>query len=101
MTILAPVHQSRSKNIGAGGSREPDGRRDGRGLPGGRHAGPFAGHTSLLSDEHGLLLTADAFGAMARKLREEEYATVAFSHGAVLRDAAKDRLRQIVAACRY
>jgi glyoxylase-like metal-dependent hydrolase (beta-lactamase superfamily II) len=67
--------------------------------------GHSLGHTSLLSDEHGLLLTADAFGAMARrsadKLFEEEYATVAFSHGTVLRDAAKDRLRQIVAACCY
>lgn len=85
--------------------------------------GHSLGHTSLLSDEHSLLLTADAFGAMPRKLRvgvrkafcadpamakrsaekllAKEYKTVAFSHGPVFRDNPKDRLRQIVAECRY
>jgi glyoxylase-like metal-dependent hydrolase (beta-lactamase superfamily II) len=85
--------------------------------------GHSLGHTSLLSDESGLLFTADAFGAMPRKLRVgvrkafcadpslarrsaekllgEEYGTVAFSHGPVLRDNPKERLRQMVAECRY
>ena len=85
--------------------------------------GHSLGHTSLISDEHGLLLTADAFGAMPRKLRvgvrkafcadpamarrsaekllAEDYQTVAFSHGPVLRDNPKDHLRQIVAASGY
>lgn len=85
--------------------------------------GHSLGHTSLLCDEHALLLTADAFGAMPRKLRigvrkafcadpamakrsaekllAEEYATVVFSHGPVVRDNPKERLRQIVADCRY
>jgi glyoxylase-like metal-dependent hydrolase (beta-lactamase superfamily II) len=85
--------------------------------------GHTLGHTSLLSEQHGVLLTADAFGAMPRRLRVgvraafctdpalakrsaemllgEEYRTVAFSHGPVLRDGPKDVLRQIVAACRY
>ena len=85
--------------------------------------GHTLGHTSLLSEQHGLLLTADAFGAMPRRLRVgvraafctdpalakrsaetllgEEYGTVAFTHGPVLRDRPKDVLRQIVADCRY
>jgi glyoxylase-like metal-dependent hydrolase (beta-lactamase superfamily II) len=85
--------------------------------------GHSLGHTSLLSEQHGLLLTADAFGAMPRRLRVgvraafctdpalakrsaemllgEEYRTVAFSHGPVLRERPRDVLRQIVAACRY
>lgn len=85
--------------------------------------GHSAGHTSLISDEHGVLFTADAFGALPRKLRvgvrkafcsdpaqalrsaekllEEDYRTVVFSHGPVLRERASDRLRAIVAACPY
>jgi glyoxylase-like metal-dependent hydrolase (beta-lactamase superfamily II) len=85
--------------------------------------GHTLGHTSLLSERHGLLLTADAFGAMPRKLRvgvrkafsadpalakrsaekllAENYATVVFSHGPVLRENPKDRLREIVANCGY
>ena len=85
--------------------------------------GHSAGHTSLISDEHGVLFTADAFGALPRKLRvgvrkafctdpaqalrsaekllEEDYRTVVFSHGPVLREGARDRLRQIVAECGY
>jgi glyoxylase-like metal-dependent hydrolase (beta-lactamase superfamily II) len=85
--------------------------------------GHTLGHTSLLAEEAGLLLTGDAFGALPRKLRvgvrkafctdpalarrsaekllEEDYRTVVFSHGPVLRAGAKDQLRRIVAACRY
>lgn len=85
--------------------------------------GHSLGHTSLLSEEHSLLLTGDAFGALPRRLRvgvrgalcsdpamalrsadkllEEEWATVAFSHGAVLREGARERLREVVAASNY
>ncbi|MBO0704698.1 MAG: MBL fold metallo-hydrolase [Candidatus Dormibacteraeota bacterium] len=85
--------------------------------------GHSAGHTSLIADEAGVLFTADAFGAMPRKLRvgvrkpfcadpvqalasaekllEEDYRTVVFSHGPVLREGARDRLRKVVAACPY
>ncbi|HZU15881.1 MAG TPA: MBL fold metallo-hydrolase, partial [Candidatus Dormibacteraeota bacterium] len=85
--------------------------------------GHSLGHTSLVSDERGLLLTGDAFGAMPRRLRvgvrrafcadpalarrsaekllEEDYRVVAFSHGPVLRGDPKSRLRQVVAECRY
>jgi glyoxylase-like metal-dependent hydrolase (beta-lactamase superfamily II) len=82
--------------------------------------GHSLGHTSLLSEEHGLLLTGDAFGALRRRVRvgvvrafcaaaalagrsadkllEEEYRTVAFSHGRVLRDDPKEVLRRAVAS---
>jgi glyoxylase-like metal-dependent hydrolase (beta-lactamase superfamily II) len=85
--------------------------------------GHTLGHTSLLWEKHGLLLTADAFGALPRKVRvgvrkafcadpalakrsaekllAESYATVVFSHGPVLRENPKDRLREIVANCNY
>jgi glyoxylase-like metal-dependent hydrolase (beta-lactamase superfamily II) len=85
--------------------------------------GHTLGHTSLLSDEHGLLLTADAFGALPRKIRvgvrkvfcadpvlakrsaekllSETYTTVVFSHGPVWRDNPRERLRQVVADCNY
>jgi glyoxylase-like metal-dependent hydrolase (beta-lactamase superfamily II) len=85
--------------------------------------GHSLGHTSLLADEHGLLLTGDAFGAMLRhvrvgvrrslcadpamakrsaeKLLEEDYSVVAFSHGPVLRDDPKTYLRRVVAECSY
>jgi glyoxylase-like metal-dependent hydrolase (beta-lactamase superfamily II) len=85
--------------------------------------GHTLGHTSLLFERHGLLLTADAFGAMPRKVRvgvrkgfcadpalakrsvetllAEDYATVVFSHGRVLRENPKDQLREIVARCSY
>jgi glyoxylase-like metal-dependent hydrolase (beta-lactamase superfamily II) len=85
--------------------------------------GHSLGHTSLLSEESGLLFTADAFGALPRKLRvgvrkafcadpalarrsaekllDEEYRVVAFSHGPVLREGPKERLRQMVAECHY
>ncbi len=85
--------------------------------------GHTRGHTSLLSDAHGLLLTADAFGTMPKKLRvgvrkafctdppaakrsaqhllTMDYALAVPSHGPVLRDASKATLRAIVAACDY
>jgi glyoxylase-like metal-dependent hydrolase (beta-lactamase superfamily II) len=85
--------------------------------------GHTLGHTSLLFESQGLLLTADAFGALPRKVRvgvrqafctdpplakrsaekllAENYATVVFSHGPVLRENPKDRLREIVANCNY
>jgi glyoxylase-like metal-dependent hydrolase (beta-lactamase superfamily II) len=85
--------------------------------------GHSLGHASLLADAHGLLLTGDAFGALPKKVRvgvrkmlcadpamakrsaekllAEEYGTVAFSHGPVLRDDPKARLRAIVATCHY
>lgn len=80
-------------------------------------------HISLLRDEDGLLFTADAFGAISRKVRvgvikafctdppqakrsaekllEEEFETVVMSHGPVLRSCAKSILREAVAKCRY
>ncbi len=83
--------------------------------------GHTRGHTSLLSDRHGLLFTADAYGTLpltpsgkakvgvckflctdptqaqrsAEKLLEEEFETVVFSHGKPLREGAKRRLREI------
>ena len=85
--------------------------------------GHTLGHTSLISEQHGILITGDAFGTMPRKVRvgvrkwfcadpalarrsadkllEEEYEVVAFSHGAVLRERAKERLRRVVAECSY
>jgi glyoxylase-like metal-dependent hydrolase (beta-lactamase superfamily II) len=84
--------------------------------------GHSLGHTSLLSEQHGLLLTGDAFGAFRRRVRvgvfrafcadpamarrsadkllEEEYGTVAFGHGRTLRDDPREVLRQAVATCR-
>jgi glyoxylase-like metal-dependent hydrolase (beta-lactamase superfamily II) len=85
--------------------------------------GHTRGHTSLLRDEDGLLFTADAFGCLPRKIRvgvrkavcmdpaqtkrsaekllAEKFTTVVFSHGKPLRDGAKERLRKVVADCRY
>jgi glyoxylase-like metal-dependent hydrolase (beta-lactamase superfamily II) len=76
--------------------------------------GHARGHTSLLSDTDGVLITADAFGAMPKKIRvgvrkafcsdpaaakrsaerllAERYDTVVFSHGPVLRGDPKARL---------
>jgi glyoxylase-like metal-dependent hydrolase (beta-lactamase superfamily II) len=81
------------------------------------------GHTSLLSDQHGLLFTADAFGCLPQKIRvgvrkafctdplgaklsaekllEEDFDTVIFSHGKPLREGAKRRLREVVLNNRY
>jgi glyoxylase-like metal-dependent hydrolase (beta-lactamase superfamily II) len=85
--------------------------------------GHTLGHVSLLRDEDGLLFTADAFGCMPRKLRvgvrkavcadpkealrsaktllAEEFGSVLLAHGPVLRAGAKERLREVVARCRY
>ncbi len=85
--------------------------------------GHTRGHTSLLSDEHGVLITADAFGAMPKKVRVgvrkafctdpaaakrsaekllgAQYDTAVFSHGPVLRGDPKARLHEIVARCHY
>ncbi len=80
------------------------------------------GHTSLLSEEHGLLVAGDAFGQMpelqvgvrkaicanpreakrsAAKLLKEKFNTVVFTHGRPLRENAKRRLAEAVNRCRY
>jgi glyoxylase-like metal-dependent hydrolase (beta-lactamase superfamily II) len=83
--------------------------------------GHTLGHTSLLSERHGLLFTADAFGNLpprprvgvmkafcadpaqakrsAEKLLGFDFATAVPSHGGVLLDNAKQRLRAATAAC--
>lgn len=80
--------------------------------------GHTLGHTSLLQESHGLLMAADAFGRLlthvqvgvmkafctdpaaakrsAGKLLGYEYDTVVMSHGPLLRDDAKRRLREVV-----
>jgi glyoxylase-like metal-dependent hydrolase (beta-lactamase superfamily II) len=85
--------------------------------------GHSLGHVSLLRDADGLLFTADAFGCLPRKIRVgirkavctdptlarrsagrllgEDFSTVIFAHGKTLRERAKDRLREVVARCRY
>lgn len=81
--------------------------------------GHTRGHTSLLHEEHGLLMTGDAFGqllrrvevgvnrhfctdpALARRSSERligyDVATVVMSHGPVLYDGARARLLKAVA----
>lgn len=81
--------------------------------------GHTLGHTSLLHEEHRLLLTIDAFGQLlfgiqvgvtkpfcsdpalarrsAEKLLDLDFATAVLSHGPVLRDGAKAQLRAVVA----
>lgn len=86
--------------------------------------GHTLGHASLLRDSDGLLFTADAFGALlprrvragvakmfctdpplakrsAEKLLGEEFATVVFAHGAVVRERAKETLRGAVTRSNY
>jgi glyoxylase-like metal-dependent hydrolase (beta-lactamase superfamily II) len=85
--------------------------------------GHTLGHVSLLREGDGLLFTADAFGCLPRKLRvgvrkavctdpaeakrsavkllAQEFGTVLLAHGPVLRSGAKERLRAVVARCRY
>lgn len=88
--------------------------------------GHTLGHVSLLHDEHKLLFTADAFGALpfklrvgvvkafcadpalakrsAQKLLEEDFENVYFAHGKPLLAREGDpetRLRAVVADCRY
>ena len=84
--------------------------------------GHTPGHVSLLRDGDGLLLTADAFGCLPRKIRvgvrkalcvdppearrsaekllAEGFATVVMSHGPVLRSGVQNTLRAVVARCR-
>lgn len=85
--------------------------------------GHTLGHISLLRDEDGLLLTGDAFGCLPRKVRvgvakalcadpalakrsaeellEEDFDTVVFAHGPVLRSGGKAVLRHAVELCGY
>ena len=85
--------------------------------------GHTRGHTSLLSEQHGLLFAGDAFGRLpeirvgvnkaictdpmeakwsAKKLLVEEFTTVVFSHGKPLRgEDAKQRLRGVVDRYHY
>ena len=85
--------------------------------------GHSLGHVSLLRDEDGLLLTADAIGCLPRKIRvgvrkafcadpplakrsaekllAEDFATVVMGHGPVLRSGARARLREAVERSRY
>jgi len=85
--------------------------------------GHSLGHASLLRDEDGLLLTADAFGCLPRKIRvgvikafctdpplakrsaekllAEDFATVVMGHGPVLRSGARAQLSEAVERCRY
>ena len=87
--------------------------------------GHSLGHVSLLRDSDGLLFTADAFGSLfpwgsprvgvrkytcadpplarrsAGRLLGEDISTVIFAHGKILREKAKDRLREVVARCSY
>jgi glyoxylase-like metal-dependent hydrolase (beta-lactamase superfamily II) len=85
--------------------------------------GHTLGHVSLLRDADGLLFTADAFGCLPRKIRvgvrkvlcadpalarrsaerllAEDFSTAVFSHGKTLRTNAKERLREVIARCRY
>jgi glyoxylase-like metal-dependent hydrolase (beta-lactamase superfamily II) len=87
--------------------------------------GHTLGHVSLLRDADGLLFTADAFGSLppvvgprvgirkvlcadaalarrsAERLLAEDFSTAVFSHGKTLRTNAKERLREVIARCRY
>lgn len=85
--------------------------------------GHSLGHASLLRDADGLLLTADAFGCLPRKIRVgvrealcteppmakrsaqkllgEGFATVVMGHGPVLRSNARAKLQRTVERCRY
>ncbi len=85
--------------------------------------GHSLGHASLLRDEGGLLLTADAFGGLPRKIRvglikafctdppqakrsaekllAEDFATVVMGHGPVLRSGARAKLSEAVERCGY
>jgi len=85
--------------------------------------GHSLGHASLLRDTDGLLLTADAFGCLPRKIRVgvrkalctdpqmakrsaqkllgERFATVVMAHGPVLRSDARAKLQRTVERCRY
>lgn len=83
--------------------------------------GHTLGHTSLLHEEHGLLMAADAFGRLLRRIEvgvNRRFCTdralakrsaerligydvgaVVLSHGPVLREGARERLREALARC--
>jgi glyoxylase-like metal-dependent hydrolase (beta-lactamase superfamily II) len=85
--------------------------------------GHTLGHVSLLRDADGLLFTADAFGALvrrirvggakfvctdppqakhsARKLLDQEFGAVVMAHGKPLYTGARRRLEEAVARCDY
>ena len=85
--------------------------------------GHTRGHVSLLRDADGLLFAADAFGCLPRRVRVgvvkpfctdpplakrsaekllgEEFATVMFAHGPVLRSGGRATLRDAVDRCSY
>jgi glyoxylase-like metal-dependent hydrolase (beta-lactamase superfamily II) len=85
--------------------------------------GHTLGHTSLLRDEDGLLLTGDAFAVLVRtvrvggakalcadppqakrsaeKLLAEEFDTVVMTHGRPLYAGARRQLKEAVARCDY
>ncbi len=85
--------------------------------------GHTLGHASLLRDADGLLFTADAFGSLWRRVRVgvlkpfcadpplakrsaqrllgEDFATVMFAHGPVLRSGGREVLRDAVDRCGY
>ncbi len=85
--------------------------------------GHTLGHASLLRDADGLLFTADAFGSLWRRVRVgvlkpfcadpplakrsaqrllgEDFATVMFAHGPVLRSGGREVLRGAVDRCGY
>ena len=85
--------------------------------------GHTPGHTSLLRDEDGLLFTADAFGALGRRIRVggvkafctdpkearrsaekllgENFDTVVMTHGRPLIAGARRQIREAVERCDY
>ena len=85
--------------------------------------GHSLGHTSLLSERHGVLLTGDAFGCLpfkirvgvrkflcaepaqakhsAEKLLTEEFSTVAFSHGKTVSEDAHRILDEVTSRCEW
>lgn len=85
--------------------------------------GHTLGHTSLLRDEDGVLITGDAFGTLWRKVRvggtkaactnplqakrsaerllAEDFDTVVMTHGKPLHVGARRQLKEAVARCNY
>lgn len=85
--------------------------------------GHSLGHTSLINEQHGVLLTGDAFGCLpfkirvgvrkflcadparakrsAEKLLTEEFSTVAFSHGKTVSEYAHRLLGDATSRCKW
>jgi glyoxylase-like metal-dependent hydrolase (beta-lactamase superfamily II) len=85
--------------------------------------GHTLGHTSLLRDEDGVLITGDAFGTLLRKVQvggtkaactnppqakrsaekllTEDFDTVVMTHGKPLYAGARRQLKEAVARCDY